>query len=245
MTGTNTPPSAVLKRARDCARQGNHAQTLELLNAIPEDSVTDPIEVGAVATAKQHALLMCASASADATYRLALFFRAQAAFYRAIYVYPFNREAYHLHTAFWHLLGRSDMAVRLLRNLACSAPDEETQRLIETYGSTQSVPQGSPESPPSKGDLGGVPARRKTPPLIPPQGGTLAAHRIHASKPRQGDGNSTAGFPAGILGRSYPAAKRQTLRPPDFDRLESRRYFRTSLLGEASVTHVKEIAAVA
>ncbi len=185
MASSDSTPSALLKRAHDCARQGDYAQALELLNAIPEDAVTDPIEVGATATAKQHALFLCASGSTDTTYRLALFFRAQAAFYRAIYVHPLNRQAYHLHAAFWHLMGRSDMAVRLLRNLACSAPDEETQRLIEAYSSAQTELQGDPESPPSKGDLGGCSVSKKTPPPDPPSRGDFGNPpnaRIEAEK---------------------------------------------------------------
>jgi len=125
-------PAEILEQARDLSRTGQPDRAVALLKTLPDGGSTDPLLQVSIALEMQRNLLACADDSPDPTLRLALFFRAQTAFYRAIYIDPCRQEAYRLHAEFWRRLGRDDMAVRLLRSILYAAAEPACQRLLET-----------------------------------------------------------------------------------------------------------------
>ncbi len=125
-------PAEILEQARGLSRAGQPDRAVALLKTLPDGGETDPLLQVSIALEMQRNLLACADDSPDPVFRLALFFRAQTAFYRAIYIDPCRREAYRFHAEFWRRLGRDDMAARLLRSILYAAPDPACRRLLET-----------------------------------------------------------------------------------------------------------------
>lgn len=134
MEDTRPNPAEVLEQARAFSRAGHPDHAVAILKTLPDGGDTDPLLQVAIALELQRNLLACADNSPDPTFRLALFFRAQTAFYRAIYIDPCRQEAYRLHAEFWRRLRRDDMAARLLRSILCAAPDPACRRLLNECG---------------------------------------------------------------------------------------------------------------
>lgn len=123
---------------------------LDVLDGIPEGYLDDLVLYMLAAVEKQICLLGLAR-TADPAGRLALFFRAQQAFYLTQYIFPRVHAAYRLQAEFWHLLGNADMAARLLRSLLHVAPDADTARQLEGYAAAppaRSVIEEAPDPTP-------------------------------------------------------------------------------------------------
>lgn len=107
-----------LEGAHALERAGRPADAYAALAALPETHYPDPPRQIDMHHTMQRCLLSHARATDDATLRLALFFRAQKAFFWVAHVDYGFEPAYRVQADFWTLIGRPDEAAKLLRNAA-------------------------------------------------------------------------------------------------------------------------------
>lgn len=123
---------AAIERANQVLAAGDPAHAAALLNQLPDGGAADASLQAEAAVLLQRSLLARAE-TADPHKQLALFFRAQKAFYRAVYINPHLAAAYHAQGRFWRMIGRPDMAARLLQSIQHSCPDDETGALLSAW----------------------------------------------------------------------------------------------------------------
>ncbi len=121
---------------------GQPEEAVRTLRDLPEDLSIAPEQQLALCLLRQGAYLGCAERPGCAPgLQLAFFFRAQKAFFRAVYVNPLFHEAYLVQAAFWRLLGRPGMATRLLRSIQMAAPTPAVAEALQAHDSHEaSVP---------------------------------------------------------------------------------------------------------
>lgn len=113
---------------------------VEVLRRMPETFYADPFRQVAACVEHQRCLLLLARGADDAGLSLSLFFRAQKAFFRAVYIDPHAHEAYRVQAEFWTHIGRPDRAVALLRGIQFSAPDEDCAAQLAVLGTPPPPP---------------------------------------------------------------------------------------------------------
>lgn len=123
-------------------------EAYEVLVNIPGHLVGTAQAKGLIAVETQWCLLAL-SAHADARAALNYFYRAQEQFFLATTYAPFFTPAYRCHARHWQLLGREDMAYRLLRT--CSSFDSSNELRTALAELSPSGPSDPEEIPPEYG----------------------------------------------------------------------------------------------
>ncbi len=134
-----------LNHARALRDAGRIEWAAEILARVPGTFYADPHRQVAVCVEQQRCLLACARASGQATLSLALFFRAQKAFFRAVYIDPHAHKAYRVQAEFWNHIGRPDRAAALLRSIQASAKNDACAALLARLGNPETP--APPETP--------------------------------------------------------------------------------------------------
>lgn len=150
-----------MEHAAALAATGHPDWGFGLLENLPPGYPADPHARADAAAAVQRGFLAQAQARAhDPNLVLALFFRAQKAFFHAIYIDPHHQNAYLFQARFWRLIGRPDMAVRLLENLSASGTNPQRQALLDACRAEAAPePAAEPAPPPPTFSLPSTPPR--------------------------------------------------------------------------------------
>ena len=102
--------------ARELAAAGKPDQAVDILNRIPETLVQDSGMLARLSLEKQRHYLQWQESRLGREPSHALFSKARREFAQVTALSPFLSETYQLHARFWSLLGRQDMARRVLRS---------------------------------------------------------------------------------------------------------------------------------
>jgi len=128
-----------LEHARALAKSGCAAEAFDVLDHMPENSLTEPTTQLIVALEMQLALLGMALHQSPQE-RLRLFFWAQQQFYRTLVLRPTFEGAYTVQAEFWRLIGDTDMARRLLRSIEHLHPSGHSGKRLATLGRVEFAP---------------------------------------------------------------------------------------------------------
>lgn len=127
-----------VRHARTLFKAKHPDWSYEVLTNVPESFLGSQEDMARIASEKQLCLLAWERSSEPAG-RLNRFALEQREFYRAVTFLPHFHQAYLCHAQFYRLLGRNDMAARLLRSIEHVAPDRVVQQQLELIPSSELV----------------------------------------------------------------------------------------------------------
>ncbi len=156
MDKSTLPAYAPLQEARRLSELGRYSETVDLLSQLPEVPHENAYVNAALALELQRSLFAIAQMTPSLTQRLLLLAQEKSAFYRAVFIQPHFHEAYLVHARFWRLVGRDDMAKRLLQTLQTFYSEEDCSSLFKEVAAAQApTPFSSPlpQFRPPKGRL--------------------------------------------------------------------------------------------
>ena len=156
MDKSTLPAYAPLQEARRLSELGRYSETVDLLSQLPEVPHENAYVNAALALELQRGLFAIAQMTPSLTQRLVLFAQEKSAFYRAVFIQPHFHEAYLVHARFWRLVGRDDMAKRLLQTLQTFYSEEDCSSLFKEVAAAQAPPpllEPPPQFRPPKGRL--------------------------------------------------------------------------------------------
>jgi hypothetical protein len=123
--------------------QGRSEAAFEVLNAIPASWLEDP-SVQLLSALEMQMSLLTLPVEIEPTDPTKRLYWAQQQFYRVQNLQPHFAPAHQCQAQFWNVLGRPDLARRLLRSIQHVSPDEGIARQLQSLPSRASVVEEAP-----------------------------------------------------------------------------------------------------
>lgn len=121
-----------VEHARALADHGRPDLAISLLSNLPASFLSSSDTLTALlALEKQRLYLRWQTLIQEKTACHALFSKERREFAQTTTLFPTQQESYRIHSNFWSLIGRPDMAVRTLRSIEQVAPDAKTRHLLQ------------------------------------------------------------------------------------------------------------------
>ncbi len=147
-----------VSHARELFDDGHPEWGYEVLSAIPQAYVADPQVAAVVASEMQLCLLAWDKKAADSA-RIERFYQGLRLFHRASTLAPDLCLSYQCQAEFWHRIGDTAMASRVLRTSQHISPNESTERQLERYLQAAPPAEKGPEATPPAWTPEGRPPR--------------------------------------------------------------------------------------